>query len=119
MIYRYGISTPASTLEANKQKTILKLERGVIHQIDIDFPPGPVGLCHVHINNALHQVWPTNQGEDFAGDDVHISFREHLEIVHPPFELEVYTWNLDDTNEHTIVIRLGILARKFILKRLF
>lgn len=119
MIYRFGITTPANTLESSKQKTILKLARGVIHQLDIIFPPGPIGLLHLHINRGLHQVWPSNASDNFAIDNNVISFREHYELVQEPLELEAYTWNADDTYEHSLVIRVGLLSKKFIIKRLF
>lgn len=119
MIYRFGITTPANTAEANKQKTLLKLCQGVIHQIDITFPAGPAGLLKMHINRGLYQVWPNTASQVFAADDTTISFREHFELNNSPFELEAWTWNLDDTYEHDIIIRIGILKRKFILRRLF
>jgi len=119
MIYRFGITTPANTTEDNKQKTVLLLAKGVIHQLDIDFPPGPSGLAHIEINRALHQVWPTNPAQNFAGDNVHISFHEHFELKDEPLQLEAYTWNEDTAHEHTITIRIGLLPSKFLLRRIF
>lgn len=119
MIFSFDISTSANTAEANRVKTDLKLTRGVIHQIDIVFPPGCAGLLYVAINHGLYQVWPTNTGEYFHTDAETISFREHYELIFPPYQLSVYTHNLDDTYNHSVIIRLGILPRKFILRRLF
>jgi len=109
MVFRYSILTPANTAATAKKKTILKIAHGIITQIDIQFPSGPQGLLHLHINNSLHQIFPFNTGEDFASDSVLITFREHIPHLVEPFELQAYTWNLDDTYEHIIIIRVGIL----------
>lgn len=119
MIYRWKISIPKNTLEGSKLKTTLKMERGVVHQIDIVFPSGPVGLAHIQINRGLHQVWPTNASGSFAADNTMISFKEYYEIISKPLQLEAYTWNLDDTYDHSIIIRIGILERRYLVRRFF
>lgn len=119
MIYHFTISTPANTQEADKNKTVLKLERGIIHQIDIIIPPGHAALANLAINRAIHQVWPSNNQNYFKGDDTTISMKEHYPILKEPYQLEAYTWNIDDTYSHSFYIRIGLLAEKHILRRLF
>jgi hypothetical protein len=114
MFFRFGITTPANTAESAKQKTVLKVAYGVVHHVEIQFPPGPVGLLHLHINDALHQVWPINADEDFASHNINMSFREFIPMFTEPFEFQAYTWNLDDTYEHLVIIRLGILHPRII-----
>lgn len=109
MIFRFGITTPANTAESSKQSTILLLAQGIIHQIDVQFPSGPAGYLHLQIRNALHQVFPYNPGEAFASSNVNIRFRDFIPILEPPFEFVADTWNTDDTYEHLVIIRLGIL----------
>lgn len=111
MIYRFGISTPANTGASAKKRTNLKITAGVIHQLDLIFPPGPQGLLHVQINRGLNQVWPSNPEGSFAADNNMISFRERYEIMTEPYELEAYTWNEDDTYAHGVIIRIGILKQ--------
>ena len=119
MIYSFAISTPANTAKADRQSTNLKLTQGVIHQVDFVFPTGCAGLLYAAVNYGLHQVWPTNPDEYFHTDGETISFREHYELVFVPFIMSVSTYNLDDTYAHSVIIRLGILPRKYILRRLF
>jgi len=119
MIYSFDISTPANTPDTDIQKTDLKLTRGVIHQLDIVFPTGCAGLLYVAINLGLFQIWPTNPDEYFHTDGETISFREHFELIFEPYILTVHTYNLDEEYSHSVIIRLGILPRKFILRRLF
>jgi len=114
MIYRWNISTPKNTLATSKQKTTLKVAYGIVHQIEIQFPPGPTGLLHLQINDALHQVWPINPEGDFASHNVNISFREFIPVLTEPYEFQAYTWNTDDTYAHIVIIRLGILHPRII-----
>lgn len=109
MIYKFLITTPANTAATAKLKTVLKLNKGIIHQLDVQFPPGPSGLLHLHINDAIHQVFPYNTDENFSSDNVNIRFKEFQPVLEEPFQLEAYTWNLDDTYSHDVIVRIGIL----------
>lgn len=108
MIYSFSITTPANTAKANKQRTDLKITKGTINQVDIVFPSGPAALLHVVINRGLHQAWPSNPDEDFASDNDTISLSESYDILAAPYILKAFTWNLDDTWEHGIIIRIGL-----------
>jgi len=109
MIYSFAISTPANTPKATPVETNLKLTAGIIHQIDILFPTGCAGLAYIAINDGLHQVWPTNPDESFHTDGETISFKEFYELKSSPHILTVFSYNLDDTYDHDIIVRLGIL----------
>lgn len=109
MFFNYSVSTPKATASVPGLITELKICRGVIHQLDFVFPPGPQGLLHVALYDSLHQCWPTNPGEMFAGDNSTISFREHFPVLYEPFILDLHTYNDDDTWPHTVVVRIGIL----------
>jgi hypothetical protein len=111
MIYSFAVSTPANTLEANRRKTPLKLTAGIIHQLDIVFPTGCAGFLYVALNNGLHQLWPTDNGEYFHTDGETISFKEFYKLNEAPFVLDVFTYNIDDTYAHSAIIRLGILQQ--------
>ena len=111
MIYRFSFTIPANTTEDNKIRTDIKLTKGIVHQIDIVFPPGCFALAKIAINDGLHQVWPSNPGQYFASDGEVISFKEFYELREEPHTLAVFTYNLDDTYSHTLVLRLGVLRR--------
>lgn len=118
MIYRFGISTPASTTKQSPQKTLLKLTRGIVYKFDVDFPAGSQGALHVVLKDGNSQVWPTNPEEDFAADDRLITFPEHHELLRGPYRLTAETWNESLNNAHIVIIRIGVLARKFVLRRI-
>jgi len=109
MIYVFPFTVQKNTTEENQQLKRLKLCYGIIHQLDIVFPAGCVGLVHCHINDALHQIWPTNPDATFHGDGETISGKEFYELAVEPFELQLWAWNEDDTYDHTIVVRFWIL----------
>ena len=109
MFYRFSISTDNTFTVTNKKKTLLPVAQGIITQLDVQFPPGPQGLLHLQIRYSLHQVFPFNTDESFASDSVNITFREHIPILYEPFELQAYTWNEDETFDHMVIIRIGIL----------
>ena len=111
MIYSFAISTLKSITEADRVKTDLKLTAGIIHQIDILFPTGCAGLLYVAISHGLHQLWPTNDKEYFHTDGESISFKEFYELASAENVLSAYTYNLDDTYSHSVIIRLGILKK--------
>jgi len=118
MIYRFSITTPASTTTAAKQKTILQLARGIIHRIEIDFPAGSMGALHLGIYRGLHQVWPSNTGEEFSADNREIVFAEYYEMFWTPYILEAHTWNESLNNDHELIIRIGLLQRKHVLRKI-
>lgn len=111
MIYSFAIETAITYSATNKLKTDLKLTAGIIHQIDIVFPTGCAGLLYVAINHGLHQIWPTNPGEYFHTDGETLSFKEFYELLSAENTLSVYTYNLDDTYAHSVIIRLGLLKQ--------
>jgi len=111
VIYRFSISTPKNTPFINRKRTELRLTAGIINQVNFTFPPGCAGLLHLTINHGLYQIWPTNPEESFATDGETISFEEFYELKTEPFTLVAFTWNEDDTYDHTVIVRIGLLPR--------
>jgi len=109
MIYAFSFTVQKNTTQQNQQLKRLKLCYGIIHQIDIVFPIGCRGLVHCHIDDALHQIWPTNPDSTFSGDGEVISGKEFYELKVEPFELQLWAWNEDDTYDHTIIVRIWML----------
>ena len=109
MIFEYDLTVPKNTSKLNKVSKNLKLTYGIIHQIDIMFPFGCAGLVKCHINDALHQVFPTNPNGVFKGSGTTITGKVFHEMLFEPFELTLWAWNEDDTYDHTITVRFWIL----------
>ncbi|RLI49875.1 MAG: hypothetical protein DRP09_20365 [Candidatus Thorarchaeota archaeon] len=109
MVFEFDLTVPANTPETAKISKTLKLTYGIIHQLEVIFPTGCAGLVKCHINDALHQVWPTNPDGVFKGDGNPIIGRVFHEMDKEPFELQLWAWNEDDTYNHTITVRLWLL----------
>jgi hypothetical protein len=108
VFYVFPITTPANTLESAKQKTTLKLTSGRITQVQVQFPSGHIGLTHISLNVGLYQLYPANPEAQFSSSGETICFVEDITLASPPYEMEAYTWNEDDTYEHTITVRIHI-----------
>jgi hypothetical protein len=110
MFYVFPVEIPASTAETAKIKSTLPLARGKITQVQVHFPSGHVGLTHIGLNRGLHQFLPTNAESTFSSSGETISFAEDFMLDAAPYQLEAYTWNEDETYDHTITVRVQLEA---------
>lgn len=115
MYYDYSFIIPANTTQASPHTEDVKLTHGVIHRVEVGFPQGCAGLAHLQIKRALHQVWPTNPQGSFNTDDYTIPINEFYELFTEPYILTLVGWNLDDTYDHTLEVRIGILPAKVLM----
>lgn len=106
MIFVFPIVIPASTAEAAPVIQTLKLTRGRITQVQVQFPSGHQGLTHLGLSRGLHQMYPTNPEARFSSSAEAITFLEDLLLGAAPFSVEARAWNTDDTYEHTITVRV-------------
>lgn len=111
MFYRYSLTVPANTAEKDALTLEMQVWKGVIYRVMIMFPTGPSGLLRCQIIEGLASRWPTNSDESFGADGETVDFKEYLEIDSPPALFKLRAWNLDDTYEHTVYIRLGVLPK--------
>ena len=109
MFYDFSFTIPANTAEANPLRKDIKLTHGIIHRVEISFPSGCAGLVFLQIVQGLHQVWPTNPEGSFNTDDYTVAFNEYYDMTEEPFTLSLIGWNEDDTYDHTLEVRFGIL----------
>jgi hypothetical protein len=109
MIYSATITTPKNTPREVPLVTRIPLCVGVIHQFSAFFPAGAQGLHRFIVRRAIHQILPTNSSDFFSGEDEHIDNKEFIQIDDEPKDIEIHSWNLDDTYDHTVLVRLGVL----------
>jgi len=117
MFYDYAIVVPANTLESAPVTQFLKLTRGIIHRVEVQFPIGTLALAHCRIFYHEHQAFPTNPDGDFSSDGYVIPIDDQYEIDSEPYDMKAVCWNLDDTYQHIITVRVGILRYEEIEKR--
>ena len=117
MYYAWNFTLTANRAEATKTRQELYLEKGTVTQVEVIFPVGCANLVYVHINNALHQVWPKDPQYKFVGDGSHIVCSDEYEIKEEPYTLQFYGWNTDEIYDHTITVRIQIVPAKEILHK--
>jgi len=113
-LYQKTINISANTLQTNAVESVLKINKGVIHKIEVQFPSGCAGLVHCQILRNRTQIAPLNLDENIASDGKIISWREFIEFNTNPTELVIRSWNEDDTYSHQITIYVHMLP-KFVL----
>jgi hypothetical protein len=115
VFFDISFTIPANTAEATPQEQAVKLTHGIIHRVEIRFPSGCAGLTYLKIIHGLHQIYPTNPDGSFRDDDQPIGFNDYYEFFEEPYKLTLVGWNLDDTYNHTLEVRFGILPPEVLL----
>ncbi len=109
MYYEFAITIPANTAETSPVYQDMRLTEGIITHIEVQFPNGCAGLAHCRLLHWAAQKWPTLPANNFASDGHAIMLDENFELSTEPYELRVLCWNDDDTFDHTIYVRVGVL----------
>jgi len=115
VLFEASIAIPANTVSTAPTTVILKIAHGIISKIMVRPRPGHAALAHCVIRHHEHQIAPSTEGMDFAGDTFPIDWEEYYESYQPPYELKIQGWNDDDTYEHTFDIFVAVLPRKGII----
>ena len=117
MIFSSSITTVANTLEANAQITRLSVAKGLVYKFEVEFPPGCCGLVHCQVLDGGYQVYPTSRDDSFHSDAGIIGFDDSYLKTAAPFEFVIKTWNLDETWEHEINVRIGMASNEAFMSR--
>lgn len=115
MQYTKSITFSSGGSRINQTSSKLKATKGVIHKIEIVFPSGCVGLVHVQIFIGGHPIAPSNESQTYSGDNDVIEIPEFTELLSDENVLTFKGWNEDDTYDHTVLFRIFVLAKKFLL----
>lgn len=109
VFFEFDLPTPANTTRANPVRKDMKLATGIIHFVEIRFPPGCKGLVHLQVRQVEHPTWPKDQTESIKDDNHAIRFNEFLKLDPGLTTLTALTWNTDVRHPHTPIIRIGLL----------
>lgn len=117
MIYPKTVVTPSNTPQGTPQRTVLKIAKGLVYFLELYYPSGSQGLLHVAIYDGGFQVWPTEHGSSFVGDDVHFFYDDLYIKEQPPFQFDILTWNDDDRYSHQVIVRIGLVTKDIFMSR--
>lgn len=112
MFYDFAVVVPAGTTEAAPKVETLKLTKGIIHRVEVEFPSGCKGYVSLALYHQEHQVWPTNPSGEFSTSGYTIPIDEHYRLHTKPYSLKARAWSPDATYNHTITVRIGILPQE-------
>jgi len=117
MIYSKNISTVITTYAEIPLRTVLKVTKGLVYKVEVDFPPGPRGTLKVQIFDGGHQLWPSTPGEFFMADGYCISFDDTFLKLIEPFQFDIYTWNIAEDYPHSVTVRIGMVSSELYMAR--
>lgn len=102
------ISTPAGQTEVNPLITRMNLTRGRLVGGCVYFPYGPEGTLHFLARIGIHQILPFNTGENLRLDDAVFPFSLGIDLVEPPFVVDLITWNDSVDNSHALTVSFTV-----------
>jgi len=96
------ISTPVGRDASDPVTTTLKLTRGRLSGGLLFFPSGPAGKLHFQARIGIHQLIPFNADESYHLDDCVIPFHLGIDLLAPPYEIKLITWNTSTEYAHAL-----------------
>ncbi len=117
MIYMSAVTTPANTQSSSPLLTRLSVTKGLIYKFQFYMPSGALGYHHLQVFDGSLQLWPSTTGESFVGDDLNVFFDDLYSKQVEPYELQIRTWNLDDTYTHTVSVYIGLVSEESFMMR--
>lgn len=118
MHYSWHETIPANTALADKQTRKVEPGGQVLKAIDIEIPYGCAGLARCQLFQGGLQVAPANSPSYYRGHDETIHANMHYDMKKNEAPWYFYTWNLDDTYEHTLTLRMETFQRRELWIRL-
>lgn len=117
MIYTVNITTNANTAKTSLKQTRIRISKGLVYKVEFYFPTGSAGLMGIAVFDGLYQIWPSNVGEFFIGEDQVISFDDMYLKESAPYEFQCYSYNTDNKYDHFVAVRIGLVTSEVFLAR--
>lgn len=119
MIWAQTITVPKSTVPATPLVRPWIIPNGLIYKVEISFPPGPSGYVGVQLKTASHNLYPADEDQWFIGDNDTLSFEDEYMFNLESKQIDINCYNEDETYDHTIQVRLGIITDEAIIRSRF
>jgi hypothetical protein len=112
MLYKISHDVAANTTQQNPDRQKLKITKGVIKGWYIFFPDETADVLHLQIRYHGHQILPINDTENLYGGGCLFDIEENVAVDKAPYELDIYSWNDDDSYPHEYNIHVNILREE-------
>lgn len=118
MFTEFAVTIPAGTTLASPYEEELKLARGVICDMEVEFPAGCLYTVYFVLDRYGHKTWPEEGSVAMCSEDHVIKIREHYILDEAPFAVKARGWSPDAQHDHTIHVRITILPENIIIPTL-
>lgn len=105
--YSYVKTFEAGTSEDSQEELEMKCHWGILCDLTITFPPGAHGVCHVHIDEGIHQIFPTNPEGNYALNDYTLHIDDEYELLPGVRKIYIRGWN-EGGYPHTIAVTFKV-----------
>jgi hypothetical protein len=115
--YKAAFTVPANTPRDTPEVQVVNLAIGTLTEIELLFPPGPVGMVNIQIYHLEHQLYPTTPGQSFIGHDTHITIADRYDLRDDPPQLRLFGWSPGTSYDHTVEISFTVaplVRRQFV-----
>lgn len=109
MFYEFDITVSKNTAEADAQKTVLRLQRGIITEASVQIPTGCKGLVNLRAKRGGQALWPKNIEGSIKGNGAIIPISAYEELKAGWNQIDIYTWNTSTKHDHTLTLRIIVL----------
>lgn len=105
--YSYEKTFTAGKTKTEEEELEMPCFWGVLTNITISFRFGTDRTTHVHIDDGLHQIFPTNAKETYAYDGYTLEIKDKYELLPDTRKIYLRGWN-EGTYPHTVAVSFEI-----------
>lgn len=108
MYIYHEILHPCKMLATSPLLTTIALGQCTLDRVDLGFPDGCNRLLRVQVRYHEIFIIPFNQDFTTGYNDIVLQIPMAFKVAQPPFELDIISYNLDDTYQHTLSVGLVV-----------
>jgi len=105
--YSYEKTFTAGGSKEAEEELEMPCPWGILTDVVLAFRYGTDRRCHVHIDESLHQIFPTNPEETYAFDGYTLTISDRYELLPATRKIYLRGWN-EGTYPHTIAVAFKI-----------
>lgn len=111
MHYSYEHTFIANGSKAEEEEEVMECAWGILTNVDISFNWGTGRNVHVHIDEALHQIFPTNPNGNYAFDGYTCHITGKYELLPATRRIYLRGWNEGDY-DHAVAVAFEVLPKE-------
>jgi len=112
LFYEWHETIPPNTTKRWRGRREVYPGGEVLQRVEVMFPDGCAGLARCQLYQGSFQIGPTNPGGDCRGNGFPVSVDLSYDMEANQAAWYWYLWNLDDTYDHTLTLRMVTCLRE-------